>query len=46
MPDVRERLAALGFEPIAGSPREFADRIKWEIDKWATVIRAADIKPQ
>jgi tripartite-type tricarboxylate transporter receptor subunit TctC len=46
MPDVRERLAALGFEPIAGSPREFADRIKWEIDKWAKVIRAADIKPQ
>jgi tripartite-type tricarboxylate transporter receptor subunit TctC len=46
MPDVRERLAALGFEPIAGSPQEFADRIKWEIDKWAKVIRAADIKPQ
>jgi tripartite-type tricarboxylate transporter receptor subunit TctC len=46
MLDVRERLAALGFEPIAGSPREFAERIKWEIDKWAQVIRAADIKPQ
>jgi tripartite-type tricarboxylate transporter receptor subunit TctC len=46
MPDVRERLAALGFEPIAGMPREFAERIKWEIDKWAKVIRAPDIKPQ
>jgi tripartite-type tricarboxylate transporter receptor subunit TctC len=46
MPEVRERLAALGFEPIASTPTEFADRITWEIDKWAKVIRAADIKAQ
>jgi tripartite-type tricarboxylate transporter receptor subunit TctC len=46
MPEVRERLAALGFEPIASTPGEFADLIKWEIDKWAKVIRAADIKAQ
>src|SRR5262249_29229906 len=32
LPDVRERLSALGFEPIAGTPEEFADRIRWEID--------------
>jgi len=46
LPDVRERLSALGFEPIASTPEEFADRIKWEIDKWAKVIRAANIKAQ
>jgi tripartite-type tricarboxylate transporter receptor subunit TctC len=46
LPDVRGRLSALGFEPIASTPKEFADRIKWEIDKWAKVIRAADIKVQ
>jgi tripartite-type tricarboxylate transporter receptor subunit TctC len=46
LPDVRGRLSALGFEPIASTPQEFADRIKWEIDKWAKVIRAADIKVQ
>jgi tripartite-type tricarboxylate transporter receptor subunit TctC len=46
MPDVHERLAALGFVPIASTPKEFADRIKAEIDKWAKVIRAADIKAQ
>ena len=46
LPDVRERLAALGFEPIASTPKEFADRITWEIDKWARVIRAANIKAQ
>jgi tripartite-type tricarboxylate transporter receptor subunit TctC len=46
MPDVRARLAALGFEPIASTPNEFADRIKSEIDKWAEVIRAAGIAAQ
>jgi tripartite-type tricarboxylate transporter receptor subunit TctC len=46
VPDVHERLAALGFEPIASTPQEFAERIKAEIDKWAKVIRAADIKAQ
>jgi tripartite-type tricarboxylate transporter receptor subunit TctC len=46
MPDVREQLTAFGFEPIGSTPKEFAARIKWEIDKWAKVIRAADIKAQ
>jgi tripartite-type tricarboxylate transporter receptor subunit TctC len=45
-PDVRERLTALGFEPIASTPQEFADRIRAEIGKWAEVIRAAGIKAQ
>ena len=46
LPDARERLLALGFKPIASTPGEFADRIRWEIDKWAKVIRATDIKLQ
>jgi len=46
MPDLRERLAALGFEPIASTPAEFAERIKQEIEKWAKVIHAAGIKAQ
>ena len=46
LPDVRERHSALGFESIASTPEEFADRIRWEIDKWAKVIRAANIKAQ
>jgi tripartite-type tricarboxylate transporter receptor subunit TctC len=46
LPDARERLLALGFEPIASTPGEFADRIRLEIDKWAKVIRATDIKLQ
>jgi tripartite-type tricarboxylate transporter receptor subunit TctC len=46
LPDVHERLMALGFEPIAGTPQEFAERIKSEVGKWAEVIRAAGIKAQ
>ena len=45
-PEVRERLTALGFELIANSPGQFAERIKQEIDKWAKVIEAAGIKAQ
>ena len=46
LPAVRERLAALGFEPIASTPAEFAARIQAEMAKWAKVIRDANIKPE
>jgi tripartite-type tricarboxylate transporter receptor subunit TctC len=39
MPDLRERLATLGAEVVAGTPREFADYIAAEIPKWAKVVR-------
>jgi len=44
LPDVKERLPSLGFEVVASTPGEFATRIKAEIESWATVIRAANIK--
>ena len=46
VPEFRERLVALGFEPIASTPDEFADWIKTEIAKWAKVIRDANIGVQ
>jgi tripartite-type tricarboxylate transporter receptor subunit TctC len=46
LPEVRQRLLALGFDPIGSTPEEFTDRIRWEIEKWGKVIRAADIKVQ
>ncbi len=39
LPDVRERLAALGAEIIGGTPKEFADHVQREIPKWAKVIK-------
>ena len=44
--DVRERLAALGFEPVASTPEEFARRARAEFETWAKVIRASNIKAQ
>jgi tripartite-type tricarboxylate transporter receptor subunit TctC len=44
--DTKERLAELGYEVVASTPEEFAARIKFEIDMWAKVIRAANIKAQ
>ena len=46
LPDIKERLATLGYDPVASTPEEFATRIRVEIAMWAKVIRAANIKPQ
>jgi tripartite-type tricarboxylate transporter receptor subunit TctC len=43
-PDMRESLATLGYDPVAGTPQQFADRIRSELDTWAKVIRAANIR--
>jgi len=44
MPDVKEKCAALGFDPVANTPEEFAVYIKKEVEKWGRVIRDAKIK--
>jgi tripartite-type tricarboxylate transporter receptor subunit TctC len=46
LPDMRERLATLGNDPVASTPEEFAQQIKNEIQMWGDVIRRANIKPQ
>lgn len=42
-PDVADKLAALGFLPVANTPDEFAKRIDVELKKWAKVIHDAKI---
>jgi tripartite-type tricarboxylate transporter receptor subunit TctC len=46
LPDVKEKLAAMGFEPVGNSPDEFAAQIKRELPKWAQVVKAANIKAE
>lgn len=46
LPDMKERLAALGFDPVGNTPREFAMQLELELDKWTKVIRAANIKAE
>lgn len=43
-PDVKERVAGLGFDIVANTPEQFAAQIKVEIAKWEKVIRAAGLK--
>jgi len=46
-PAFRERVLAQYFgEPMTSSPEEFAHFIKLEYEKWAKVIRAANIKAE
>jgi tripartite-type tricarboxylate transporter receptor subunit TctC len=44
MRDVHEKLVELGFDPIGGSPSEFAALLAKETAKWAQVIKAAGVK--
>ena len=46
LPDMKARLAELGYDPVGSTPEEFAARIKAEIETWAKVIRAAHIKAE
>ena len=44
MPDVVERLSAMGVEILATSPDEFARVIKADAAKWARVVKDAGVK--
>jgi tripartite-type tricarboxylate transporter receptor subunit TctC len=46
LPDMKARLGELGYDLIGSTPEEFATRIKVEIENWAKVIRAANIKAE
>jgi tripartite-type tricarboxylate transporter receptor subunit TctC len=40
-PEMRERLAAQGADPVGNTPDQFAAFIKAEIDKWAKIVKAS-----
>ena len=43
---VQTKFAAVGYAPAGGTPEEFAQKIRQEMEKWGQVLRAAGIKPQ
>jgi tripartite-type tricarboxylate transporter receptor subunit TctC len=45
-PAMKARFAAIGGEPLPGSPGEFGRLIAEETEKWGKVVRAAGIKPE
>ena len=44
LPEIRERMANDGTEPLGGSPERFRDVIARDIAKWQKVVKAAHIK--
>ena len=44
LPDVKERLATIGFDPLESTPDGFSAHMKSETDKWSKVVREANIK--
>jgi tripartite-type tricarboxylate transporter receptor subunit TctC len=44
LPDVRERMSALGLEPAGGAPEAFRDFVRGDIARWAKVIKASGVR--
>ncbi|MNC94484.1 hypothetical protein D3C83_113500 [compost metagenome] len=42
--DVMQRLDALGYEAIGGTPEQFAATIRADIPRYARIVKAAGIK--
>ncbi|MDB5811182.1 MAG: hypothetical protein JWN94_3304 [Betaproteobacteria bacterium] len=45
-PDVLERIAPLGFEPVGNTPEEFGAFLRAELAKWAKVARELNAKAE
>ena len=45
LPDVKERMAGDGMEPVGGSPERVREVLKRDIAKWQKVVKLAGIKP-
>ena len=46
LPEARERLAALGAEPVGNTPEEFGAFIRAENARWGTIIREKGIRSE
>ena len=44
LPDVAERMAALGIEPIGGTPAQLAAVLRADVEKWTAVAKSANVK--
>jgi len=46
MPDIRERFAGLGIDPVGNTPEALSAIVKSEIAKWSAVAKAANVKAE
>jgi tripartite-type tricarboxylate transporter receptor subunit TctC len=45
-PDVRERLAGQGMEPVGSTPAQFAEFVRRENEQWSKVVKSAGVKAE
>ncbi len=45
-PEVRDRFAAAGAEPVGSTPEQFAERVKADAARWSDIIRKANVRVQ
>ncbi len=43
-PEVRERYAVLGIEPVGNTPDEYAAQLRADLARWAPVVKKANIR--
>ena len=44
-PDIRDKMVAIGTEPVGSTPEDFGQYIKSENAKWGRIIREGNIRP-
>jgi len=45
-PDMREKLAAMGFQGASNTPAQFDAYLRAELAKWAKVAKDANVQPE
>ena len=44
IPEIHERMTAMGIDPIGGTPEELAVQLKSDLDRWTRVAKSAGVK--
>jgi len=45
-PEVRERYAVLGIEPVGNTPEQFAGQIRADLARWEKVVKQANVRQE
>jgi tripartite-type tricarboxylate transporter receptor subunit TctC len=46
LPDIAERMAALGIEPVGSTPAQLGAVLRADVEKWTAVAKSANIKAE